>query len=195
MPKPEIFVSIDIETDGPCPGVNSMVALGAAAFNGDGEMLDTWYAKLLPLPGAVQDPDTMQWWSTQMDAWGEVTRDCLYADKAMLWFAEWCTALPGKPVAVGWPIAFDFAFVNYYCHRFTNGNPLGFAGLDIRSYANGLAQYDSYYGLKESQVRTLAGRVDTTGLRDHVAVDDAIGQGRLFMALRRHAQERKGLSG
>ena len=47
--------------------------------------------------------------------------------------------LPGKPIAVAWPATFDFAFVNYYCHRFSAGNPLGFAALDIRSYANGLA--------------------------------------------------------
>jgi 3' exoribonuclease, RNase T-like len=184
----EIIVSIDIETDGPAPGVNSMLALGAAAFGEDDEQIGQWYATLFPEPGAWSDSDTMAWWDTQPEAWAEVQRNRRPADVALPEFARWCEALPGKPVAVAWPAAFDFAFVNYYCHRFCRANPLGFACLDIRSYANGLAGYQSYYGLSEAKIRVMAGEIDTAGLRPHVAVDDAIEQGRLFLALRRYAR-------
>jgi hypothetical protein len=188
MSRQEVFVSIDVETDGPAPGVNSMLALGAAAFHPDGHMIATWYSTLKPLPGASQDTSTMDWWTTQPEAWAEVCRDQQEPADAMRNFTSWLgTVHSGKLVAVGWPIAFDFAFVNYYCHRFAGGNPLGFAGADIRSYANGLAGYSSYYGLSEKAVRSMAGKVDKTGLRPHVAVDDAIEQGRLFMALRQYA--------
>jgi hypothetical protein len=187
MSRPEIFVSIDIETDGPAPGLNSMLALGAAAFAEDETELGTWYATLRPLAEARQNPETMAWWQTQLAAWTEVTRNRQLAPDAIPHFASWCEALPGKPVAVGWPIAFDFAYVNYYCHLFADRNPLGFSGLDIRSYANGLDRYPSAYGLSEAELRAMAGEIDTFGLRPHVAVDDAIEQGRLFMALRRYA--------
>jgi 3' exoribonuclease, RNase T-like len=198
MSRPEVFVSIDIETDGAAPGVNSMLALGAAAFlprSDDGtawEETSTWYAKLDKLPGASENPDTMKWWQAQPEAWTEVISDPRAPVLAIPDFRLWCKSLPGKPVAVAWPAAFDFAFVNYYCHRFAEGNPLGFACLDIRSYANGLAGYPSYYGLPEAEIRKMAGEIDTMGLRPHVAVDDAIEQGRLFMALRRHALSRMG---
>lgn len=196
MSRPEVFVSIDIETDGPVPGVNSMLALGAAAFlprSDDGtawEMTGTWYSTLLRLPEGMSNPDTMVWWDTQPAALAEVMSNRRLARDAIPEFRLWCKSLPGKPVAVAWPAAFDFAFVNYYCHRFAEGNPLGFACLDIRSYANGLAGYPSYYGLPEDEIRKMAGEIDTTGLCPHVAVDDAIEQGRLFMALRRCALSR-----
>jgi len=188
MSRPEVFVSVDIEADGPAPGLNSMLALGAVAFTAGGFQLRSWYATLEPLPGAHQDKGTMAWWKTQPEAWAEVTACPIQPEHAIPDFVAWCEQLPGKPVAVGWPIAFDFAFINYYCWQFCGRNPLGFGGLDIRSYANGLAGYTSYQGLPERELRALAGRVDTTGLRPHVAVDDAIEQGRLFMALRRYAQ-------
>lgn len=191
-----MFVSIDIETDGPAPGVHSMLALGAAAFDRDGYMVDTWYRKFLPLPDSCEgDLATMEWWKTQPEAWAEVCKDQQDPGDAIPAFALWVDALREdrdcKPVAVAWPAAFDFAFVNYYLWRFAGENPLGFAALDIRSYANGLAGYPDYYGLPEEKVRELAGEVDKTGLRPHFAVDDAIEQGRLFMALReRHALAR-----
>jgi hypothetical protein len=194
MARPEVFVSIDIESDGPAPGLYSMLALGAAAFlprsDGDGtawEEAGTWYATLFRLEGAQQHPDTMAWWKTQPDAWAEVHRGRRSPELAIPEFAAWCEQLPGKPVAMAWPVAFDFAFPNYYCHRFAGRNPLGFGGGDIRSYANGLARHPAYYGISEEEVRAMSGPVETAGLRDHVAVDDAIGQGRLFMGLRRAA--------
>jgi len=185
--RPEIFVSIDIETDGPCPGLNSMIALGAVAYDGQENQLGTWYSALAPLPDCSPDPDTMAWWDTQPEAKAEGFGSRLRARDMIPDFGYWCEALRGKPIAVAWPAAFDFAFVNYYLHRFAGRNPLGFAACDIRSYANGLAGYPSYYGLSEQQVRELAGEIDTAGLRPHHALDDAIGQGRLFLALRRHA--------
>ena len=36
---PEIYVSIDIESDGPVPGLNSMLSLGAVAFDPVGKVL------------------------------------------------------------------------------------------------------------------------------------------------------------
>ena len=41
----ECYVSIDIEADGPAPGLNSMLSLGAAAFTSDGALAQTFSAK------------------------------------------------------------------------------------------------------------------------------------------------------
>ena len=180
----ELYVSLDIETDGPAPGLNNMLALGAAVFSRDGKPGPTWYSTLEPCVGAAAHPETAAWWQTQPEAWAEVCKDRRHPDEALPDFVAWLEGLGAKKlVAAAWPAAFDFAFVNYYCHRFVGRNPLGFACLDLRSLAQGLTYSRGYYDLRENQMRQLQGQVDRTGLREHVAVDDAIEQGRLLVAL------------
>ena len=48
----EIYVSTDVETDGPIPGPHSMLSLASAAFMHDGTRLGTFAANLETLPGA-----------------------------------------------------------------------------------------------------------------------------------------------
>jgi hypothetical protein len=190
MSKPEIYVSIDIETDGPCPGEYSMLSLGAIALTPGQDEAEAprWYQTLYPLPDAERHPDTMAWWKTQPEGWAEVNRNRQDPDDAVNDFAHWIDALPGKPRAAAWPAGFDFPFVLYYLHRFAGRNPLGIACLDIRSYANGLAGMPGYYNLPKRRLLEMTGEIGTSDLRDHVALDDAIGQGRLLMALIAHAQ-------
>ena len=60
----EIYVSTDVETDGPIPGVNSMLSLGSAAYMHDKTLISTFSANLETLPDAIADPKTMAWWQT-----------------------------------------------------------------------------------------------------------------------------------
>ena len=52
----EIYVSTDVETDGPIPGLNSMLSLGSAAYLPGKTLIDTFSANLETLPGAIADP-------------------------------------------------------------------------------------------------------------------------------------------
>jgi hypothetical protein len=183
----ETYISIDIESDGPAPGLYSMLALGAVAFAVDDSELGSWYATLEPLDGAARHPGTMDWWATQPEAWAEVNRGQRRPLPAICEFAAWCDALPGKLTAVAPPAAFDFGFANWYCWAFAGRNPLGFSCLDIKSYAAGLARHPGYRGLSEERILAMAGLSGQPAPLSHVAVDDARQQGRLFMALRRAA--------
>lgn len=40
MKTTEIYISTDVETDGPIPGVNSMLSFASAAYNEKKELLD-----------------------------------------------------------------------------------------------------------------------------------------------------------
>lgn len=190
MPKHEVYISIDIETDGPCPALNSMLSLGTIAYHGkDGRVLDVFYKKLYPLPGAMSHPDTVRWWHApeRNDALLEVNKDQHYPQEVIDQFGDWCTDLAehGRLVPVAWPAAFDFGFLNWYMHQYYGSNPLGFACLDIRSYANGLFGVPGYYEkITEGDLYKMFD-VETADLRDHVALDDATRQGRLFMAIRK----------
>ena len=48
----EIFVSTDVETDGPIPGPYSMLSIGAAAHTADKTLVSTFSASLELLEGA-----------------------------------------------------------------------------------------------------------------------------------------------
>jgi hypothetical protein len=184
----DIYVSIDIETTGPAPGIYSMISLGAAAFSRDGDELGTWSANLHEPRGAVRHPDTMDFWAAHPEAWALSTVNPLPPDEGMHGFETWVVKLGGKPIPAAWPAAFDFGFVNWYCHRFLGHNPLGFACLDIRSLAMGLTYSRGYYDLREGQIKAMREQVDREGLTEHVAVDDAIEQGRLLCALLRRTK-------
>jgi len=56
----ETYVATDIETDGPVPGLYSMLSLASAAFSEKGELLATFTANLVELPDASRHPDNMR---------------------------------------------------------------------------------------------------------------------------------------
>ena len=68
---PEIYVSTDVETDGPIPGPYSLLSFASAAYRSDKTLIGTFAANLETLPGAVGHPETMAWWRTQPEAWAE----------------------------------------------------------------------------------------------------------------------------
>jgi len=194
MSKPELYVSLDIESDGPCAGLNSMLAIGAAMYF-RGKEIETFYRTIEPMGGGMQDSDTMLWWETQSEAWAEVNKNRSTPIEVMTDFGNLLNQMrstcDARLVAAAWPAGFDFAYVNYYMHQYYGENPLGFACLDIRSYANGLFNTPGYYERISEGDLYEKYHVDRTDLRPHIAVDDAIGQGRLLMALLHEAQSRK----
>jgi hypothetical protein len=72
---PEIYVSTDVETDGPVPGPHSMLSFASAAYLADKTLVGTFSANLETLPGAGGHADTVRWWETQPEAWAAGRRD------------------------------------------------------------------------------------------------------------------------
>src|SRR5262249_59354190 len=58
---PEVYVSTDVETDGPIPGPNSMLSFASAAYLQDKTLVGTFTANLETLPGAPGGPGTGAW--------------------------------------------------------------------------------------------------------------------------------------
>src|SRR5205823_1369876 len=114
MDNKEIFVSTDVEADGPIPGPHSMLSFGSAAYWPDKKLLDTFSVNLETLPGAQGHPRTMAWWRTKPDAWKACRQNPEDPESAMKRYLAWLKTLPAKPVFVGYPAAFDFMFVYWY---------------------------------------------------------------------------------
>ena len=175
----ETYVSTDIETDGPLAGKHSMLSIGSAAFSPAGDLLDTFSANLETLPGATADPRTMAWWATQAEAWAACRADVEDPATAMGRYLAWLKALPGKPVFVAYPSAFDFPFVYWYLLQFTGENPFGYSAIDIKTYAMALLRRPYRLCGKRSMPKEWLGELPHT----HRAIDDALEQGHMFVKM------------
>ncbi len=176
MGTTEVYVSTDVETDGPIPGPHSMLSFGSAAFTSDKRLVSTFEANLETLPGATGHPETMSWWQTQPEAWAAHRKNPRDPAEAMPAYVTWLKTLPGKPVFVGYPAGFDFLFVYWYLIRFAGESPFSFSALDIKSYAMAVLGI----GYRETTKRNMPRHWFDELPHTHKALDDAIGQGALF---------------
>src|SRR5437899_8167476 len=94
-PMPEIYVSTDVEADGPIPGPHSMLSFASAAFRADKTLLGTFTANLTTLPDARGDPRTMVWWQSQSEAWAACRTNLREPAVVMPEYVAWLKALPG----------------------------------------------------------------------------------------------------
>jgi hypothetical protein len=172
----EVYVSTDVEVDGPIPGPHSMLSLGSAAYLADKTLVSTFTVNLELLPGASGHPETMAWWAKHPEAWEASRCDLRAPADAMTDYVGWLEALPGSPVFVGYPAAFDFLFVYWYVMRFVGRSPFSFAALDIKTMAMTMLGKDYRRCTKNNMPKRW---FDALPHR-HVALDDAIEQGALF---------------
>jgi len=174
--KPEIYVSTDVETDGPIPGPYSLLSIGCAAYLPDKTLLGTFSANLETLPGASGHPRTMAWWETQKEAWAAHRKHTQPPEQAMRALLAWLHGLPGLPVFVGFPVTFDFMFVQWYLFNFTKSSPFRHSGIDLRTLAMALTNSNWQKTTKEFLPRRWFDPLPHT----HVALDDALEQGAMF---------------
>ncbi|WP_089941558.1 3'-5' exoribonuclease domain-containing protein [Candidatus Entotheonella palauensis] len=172
----EIYVSTDIEVDGPVPGTYSMLSIGSAAFTADKSLISTFEANLETLPGATRHPRNMAWWTQQPEAWAAARTNLQPPEQAMQAYHAWLIALPGQPIFLGYPAAFDFMFVYWYLMTFVGESPFEHSALDIRSYAMAVMKRRYSESGKHRMPLTWFDETELT----HVALDDAIQQGNLF---------------
>lgn len=191
MPRREVYVSTDVEADGPIPGPHSMLSFASAAYDDDKHLLGTFSANLETLPGASGHPDTMKWWGSQPEAWAACRRDVRPPDVVLPEYAAWVEALPGRPVFVAYPAGFDFTFVYWYLHRFAGRSPFSHSALDVKTLAMAVLGTRFHDTAKRAMPRRWFDPLPHT----HVALDDAIEQGALFCNILAELRGGRGGSG
>jgi len=172
----EIYISTDVETDGPIPGPHSMLSIGSAAYRPDKQLVATFSANLETLPGASAHPRTAEWWATQPEAWAACRKDLETPEATMTRYVAWVRSLQGKPVFVAYPAGFDFLFVYWYLIRFVGESPFSHSALDMKTFAMALLKS----GYRDATKRNMPKRWFDAKAHTHVALDDAIEQGALF---------------
>ena len=174
--RSEVFVSVDVETSGPIPGVYSLLTIGACAVDAPER---TFACRLKPI-GEGADPEAMAVTGLSLD---ELRISGLEPFAAMTSFTEWLSELTSegsRPIFVGLNAPFDWSFVNYYFHRFGKGNPFGFTALDIKAFYMGVTGCR----WRETKSSAMASRLRPTGSGTHDALQDALHQAELFRLAR-----------
>jgi len=91
----ELYVSTDVETDGPIPGPHSMLSFGSAAYAEDKKLIATFSANLQTLAGASAHPKTAEWWATQPKAWEACRQNLEPPAEAMHRYLVWLKSCAG----------------------------------------------------------------------------------------------------
>ncbi len=167
----ETYISVDVEAAGPVPALYSMLSLGAVAVH---NLKQTFYVELKPVNDKFI-PDAMKIVGRSLQDFAEKGRE---PKEAMAAFRDWVAQIASgaKPIFVGFNATFDWAFVNFYFHQYIGENPLGFGGIDIKSYYMGLTGC-AWEDTRSSRIRAeFKGAVRHT----HNALDDAIEQAEMF---------------
>ncbi len=187
MDSADLYISVDIETDGPIPGPYSMLALGlCVAGRFDGSLYErrdpseeTLYLELAPI-SATFDKKALS--ISKLDR-AELVRNGADPHKAMTRVSEWIASVSGtdRPVICAYPAAFDWLFLYWYLERFAaEPNPVGFSScLDMKSvYATKATIPFDRAGLDDLPPELTSKRPHT-----HNALDDALEQADIFSKL------------
>lgn len=127
--------SLDVEADGPCAGLYSMLSFGLVPLNAPEQ---GFYTTLAPISERFNPGSLKACGFTR-----EQTLAFPPADQAMAKFAQWLDSQPGSGRKVIWSDnpAFDWQFFNYYCHAFLGHNPFGHSARRIGDFFSG-TQHD-----------------------------------------------------
>src|ERR1041385_514875 len=93
-PKVEIYVSTDVEADGPIPGPHSMLSFASAAYLGDKTLVGTFEANLTLLPGAQGEPKPRDWWRGRPGGWAACRTNLREPGVVMPEYVAWLKSLP-----------------------------------------------------------------------------------------------------
>ena len=176
--KTELYVSVDIESAGPIPGKYSMLSIGACVV---GAVDRSFYAELRPISREFI-PDALRVSGFDLEHLAREGQDPANATQA---FRKWVETEAGnkKAVFVGFNACYDWQFINWYFESFTDGNPFGFGGIDIKSYFMGLSGRE-WSRTTSSQ---LPDEFQPDEPQTHNALDDARAQASIFLKLMNRA--------
>jgi hypothetical protein len=165
-----MYISVDIEADGPVAPLYSMVSLGAVVI--EQGLSRTFYREFAPISDnynvdalascgmtreqtiAFPDPEQSTW---DLFDW---LQDLKSEDKRLIFTSD-------NPI-------FDGAFVFYYLHNFCQSNPFGWSGFSLTSFAKGWEKnmYRSFKHMRKTA-------------HTHNALEDAKGNAEAFLQFKK----------
>lgn len=163
------YFVVDVEADGPCPGLYSMVSFGVVKVS---DFDKTFYGKTKPISkDFIKDALAISGFSRkEHEQFDE-------PEKVMPEFFDWIiNNSEGKPVFISDNPAFDWQWINYYFHKYCGSNPFGFSARRIG---------DLYCGLvKDSGANSEWKKKYRKTVHDHMPVNDSKGNAEALITFR-----------
>lgn len=127
------YICVDVEADGPAPGLFSMISLGAIVL--DEELNKTFYTEFKPI--------SENWVPEALAVSGFTRNNTLLfsnAETGIVSFYSWLNEVKGNDnlLFCSDNNGFDWQFVNYYFWKFLNSNPFGHTSMNIGSLYKGM---------------------------------------------------------
>lgn len=122
----KLLVSVDVESDGPCPGLYSMVSFGCIVI--EPELNRTFYGETKPLENTNWIPEAL--------FVSGITREkhLNFPDplNTIREFINWTKSLDAERLTlISDNPAFDAPWINYYCNYYGFNNPFGYSARRI----------------------------------------------------------------
>lgn len=154
-------VVLDVESDGPCPGLFNMISFGLVSLAYPEKSFLGNVAPVVDSPGIAAARQVVGVSFEAQKAYPE-------AGSVMQAARAWLNELTGGKRVVVWSDnpAFDWQFWNWYCHRFLGDNPAGFS-------ARRIGDLDA--GRRREPLNTTAWKKRRETAHTHDPVDDARG--------------------
>lgn len=167
------YFIVDVESDGPCPGLYSMISFGAIRVQEDLENAPTFYGQLRPISD--------KWIPEALAVSGFTREQTLEFDQplnVMEDFTIWVinNNVNGRATFVSDNNGFDWQFINYYLHRFVQENIFGFSSRRIG---------DMYCGLQKDASKANEWKKFRKTKHTHNPVDDARGNAEALLAIKK----------
>jgi hypothetical protein len=161
------YVMVDVESDGPIPGDYSMICFGAVIV--ELGLTKTFYSELKPIS---------EKWIPEALAISGFTREktLTFSDPTseMLRFAEWLRQNSNdRLMFISDNNGYDWQFINWYFHHFTNSNPFGYSSTNLGLLYKGMVK-DMRSNFKHLRVTK----------HTHNPVDDAKGNAEAFITMK-----------
>lgn len=153
---------VDVEANGPVPGLYSMLSIGVVALRED--LHDQFYVELKPLDSAGLLEEALAVSGLSMD---DLLKNGTSPQDAMQQLAEWVasTSVNGAVLVSDNP-GFDVSFISYYFELAGMANPFGHSSRRIG---------DLYAGFKKDSRKANEWKRLRTTKHTHNALDDALG--------------------
>ncbi len=165
-------IIVDVEADGPCPGLYSMVSFGAVHLTKDGGQ-ETFYGQTAPLPGAKSVPAALAVSGHTVEEHEEFDSPHDVMERFDKWLADLQVKYNSKrSFFVSDNNGFDWQFINYYFHLCVGRNPFGHSSTNMG---------DLFKGMKNSMFVNFKHLRKTK--HTHHPVDDATGNAEALLAM------------
>lgn len=177
-----VYFSVDIEANGSVPGRHSMLSLGAVAFDADGNDTGRFSRNFRELNGASRDRRVMEWWANYPDQFHMTRLNTVAPHDAMNDFSDFISqqsTYSDRIICMAHPASYDFPWIDWYFKEFLGINPFGHICICIKTLVMAALKVNFLEARKRDFPQHWGSQNDSA----HIAVEDALFQGRIAVKL------------